>query len=85
MECFCRNPCLAKNILLVSKCFLTCMSTIFPTILDRTGYQEIGLQLSLTDSPPLCTGITLVILHMSGKVAVISNLLYIIGTEILMV
>ena len=49
LECFGLNPCLANNILLVSKCFLTCMSTHFSKILDKTGNREIGVQLSLTD------------------------------------
>ena len=45
----------------------------------------MGLKLSLTDSPPLCTGITLPILHMSGKVVVITDLLYIIASGNLIV
>ena len=45
----------------------------------------MGIQLSLTDSSPLSTGITSAILHMSGKVAVIRDLLHIIVSGILMV
>ena len=86
VECFCLNLCyLAKNILLVSMFSLPAYLQFFSRILDRTGNKEMGLWLSLTDSPPLCSRITLAILHMSGKVVVIKDLLYIIVSGILMV
>ena len=53
-------------------------------MLDKTGNRDIGLYLSLTYSHPLYSGIPSAILQMSRNVAVINDLLNIIGSGILM-